>query len=126
MSIVACPKCGKKVSSHAPICDHCGHREGELREQDLQRYRARRLRSRVYHLKLATYAVMALVVVAIGWLWVESGGFVLIIDHRGPFYLLLLGSAAYLVIRALLFRARRQQKENNKARSQAAIRRRKG
>lgn len=110
MSIIACPQCGKKVSSRSPICDHCGHHGGDASEADLHRYRARRIRNRIYRLKMASYAVMAVVAIAIGWYWIESGGFVLIVDTRGPVYLMMLGAAAYLVIRVMLYRVRRQKK----------------
>lgn len=110
MSIVACTQCGKKISSNSAICDHCGHEAGEVSEADLHKYQERRLRSHIYHLKMATYAVMTVVAVAIGWYWIESGGFVLIVENRGPFYLLLLSGLAYVVIRIMLLRARRRQR----------------
>ncbi|MDX1554601.1 MAG: hypothetical protein R3212_01100, partial [Xanthomonadales bacterium] len=61
-------------------------------------------------LKMATYAVMAVVAVAIGWYWVESGGLVLVVESRGPLYLLMASAVAYVVVRVMLYRARRQQK----------------
>ena len=40
MAIIACPDCGKKISSHAVICSYCGFQLGEATEQDLEVFRA--------------------------------------------------------------------------------------
>ena len=112
MTIIACPECGKRMSSNAPLCDYCGHQAGEVDEAALQRHRGRRLRRRIYRLKMLTYAAMAIVVLAICWYWVESGGFFLVISHRGPAYLFIAGGLFYVGVRVLLVRARRELKAN--------------
>jgi hypothetical protein len=114
MSIVACPQCGKRVSSLAPICDRCGYEKGETSEEDLQRFRARRLRDHVYRLNMASYAVIAVVILAFAWYWVGSGGFQAPLSTNGPYYLFGAGAVAYLVVRVLLFRAKRLQKLNRR------------
>lgn len=115
MSIVACPQCGKRVSSLAPICDRCGYEKGATSEEDLQRFRARRLRDQVYRLNMASYAAIAVVILAFAWYWAGTGGFQVPLSNNGPYYLFGAGAVAYLVVRALLFRARRQQKINRRS-----------
>jgi membrane protein YdbS with pleckstrin-like domain len=109
MAIIACPECGKKISSHAPICSHCGFQKGEISEEQLAVFQARKLRDRIYHLNMISYAVITAFVAAFGWYWWDSGGF----EHQssaGPFILMGLAAVAYLFVRVLLFRKRQQQK----------------
>jgi hypothetical protein len=115
MSIVPCPQCGKRVSSRAAICGYCGFELGEVGEEDLQRFRERRLRDHIYRLNMASYAVMAAVIMVFAWFWVATGGFQMPVNSYGPYYLMLACGVAYLVVRVLLFRARRQKKENRRA-----------
>jgi len=109
MAITACPECDRKISSHAPICTYCGFQMGEVTEDQLEVFRARKLRDRIYHLNMISYAVITAFVVAFGWYWRDSGGF----EHQssaGPFILMGLAAVAYLFIRGLLFSSRRRQK----------------
>jgi hypothetical protein len=110
MSIIPCPDCGKKVSSVAAICSYCGFQLGEVSEEDLEVFRARKLRDKVYRLSMYSYAVITVFVAAFGWYWWDSGGF----QRRsssGPFVLMGLSAVAYVIVRALLFIARHRQKE---------------
>ena len=109
MSIIACPNCGKKISDKAPICAHCGFQSGEVTEEDLAVYSARRLRDRIYRLNMISYLVITIFVAAFGWYWWDSEGFVQP-PTAGPFILMGLGAVAYLVVRGLLFRARQQKR----------------
>jgi hypothetical protein len=109
MAIIACPECGKKISSHAPICSHCGFQKGEISEEQLAVFQARKLRDRIYHLNMISYAVITAFVAAFGWYWWDSGGF----EHQsssGPFILMGLAAVAYLSVRVLLLRIRHRQK----------------
>ncbi len=109
MAIIACPECGKKISSHAPICSHCGFQKGEVSEEQLAVFQARKLRDRIYHLNMISYAVITAFVAAFGWYWWDSGGF----EHQsssGPFILMGLAAVAYLSVRVLLLRIRHRQK----------------
>lgn len=115
MSIVPCPQCGKRVSSRAAICSNCGFELGEVSEEDLQRFRERRLRTHIYHLNMMTYAVMTAVIAAFAWYWVATGGFQMPVNSYGPYYLIMACAVAYLVLRVLLFRARRQKRENRRS-----------
>ena len=110
MAIIACPECGKKISSRAPICSFCGFQRGEVSEQDLEIFRARRLRDRLYHLNMASYLAITVFVGAFGWYWYDSRGFV-DAPSMGPFILMGVAATAYLVVRAFLFRCRKQRKE---------------
>jgi hypothetical protein len=111
MSVIDCPQCGKKTSSLAPICDHCGYSEGETSEENLQRYRERKIRRHLYRLNMASYAIMTMVILAFGWYWIATDSFQVPSGTMGPYYLMMAGAVAYLAVRAMLFRARRQQKE---------------
>jgi hypothetical protein len=109
MAIVACPECGKKISSHAPICSHCGFQKAEVSEEQLAVFQARKLRDKIYHLNMISYAVITAFVAAFGWYWWDSGGF----EHQsssGPFILMGLAAVAYLSVRVLLLRNRHRQK----------------
>jgi len=109
MAIIACPECGKKISSHAPICTHCGFQMGKVSEEQFAVFQTRKLRDNIYHLNMISYVVITAFVVAFGWYWWDSGGF----EHQssaGPFILMGLAAVAYLFVRVLLFRKRRRQK----------------
>jgi hypothetical protein len=109
MAIIACPECGKKISSYAPICSHCGFQNEEASAEQLAVFRARKLRDNIYHLNMTSYAMITAFVAAFGWYWWDSGGF----EHQssaGPFILMGLAAVAYLFVRVLLFRKRQQQK----------------
>lgn len=109
MSIIACPECGKKVSSRAAICSHCGFQLGEASEEDLEIFRARKLRDRIYRLNMSSYAAITLFLAGFGWYWWASRGFVEP-PTAGPFILMGVAALAYLVVRVLLFRARQARK----------------
>lgn len=115
MSIIPCPNCGKRVSSHAAICGYCGYELGEAGEEDRRRFRDRKLRHQLYRLNMASYAVMAAVIAAFAWYWIATDGFQAPVGTNGPFYLMGVGAVAYLVVRGLLFRARRQKKQNRRS-----------
>jgi len=110
MSIVACPKCGSKISSLAKICLHCGHQRTGIDDERSLVLRQRRIRDKIYHLKMTSYAVTAVFLAGFGWFWWESDGFVQIPSER-PFVLMGLCAFVYLVLRVLLYQAQRAQKE---------------
>lgn len=109
MSIVACPECGKKISSQAAICRHCGFELGEVSEEDRAIHQARRLRDRIYRLNMVSYLVITVFLAGFGWYWWASAGFSRV-TGAGPFVLMGVAAVAYLVVRGLLFRARQQRK----------------
>jgi FtsH-binding integral membrane protein len=92
------------------MCPHCGFHRGEASEEQLLEYQRRRLRDRIYHLKMASYAVMSLFLAAFGWYWWESSGFQAG-PTLGPMSLIVVAAMAYLVNRVLLFRARRRMRQ---------------
>lgn len=110
MPIVPCPKCGNRVSSNAAICSNCGYERGEASDADRQKFQRRQLREYIYHLRMASYGVMAVVLLAFAWVWVATGGLQVRAGNNGPYYLMVGCAIAYLVVRALMFRARRRQK----------------
>jgi len=75
MAIIACPDCGKKISSRAAICSYCGFQLGEVTEQDLKVFKARKLRDARYRLNMLSYAVITVLLAAFGWYWWDSRGF---------------------------------------------------
>lgn len=109
MALIDCPECGERVSNVTRMCPHCGFHRGEVDEEQLQELQRRKLRDRIYHLKMASYAVMTLFLAAFGWYWWESGDFQQQ-PSAGPLALIVIGAVAYLVNRFLLFRARREMR----------------
>lgn len=110
MSIIACPGCGKRISSLAPLCLHCGLQRGEVSDEDLQVFELRQTRERVYRLSMVSYAVLTVFVAAFGWYWWSTGGFQRP-SSTGPFILMGLSAVAYLAVRAILFAARSRLKQ---------------
>ena len=110
MSIISCPKCGNKISSMAVLCLHCGFQRGELSDEQSLVLRQRQARDKVYHLSMTSYAIAAVFLAAFGWYWWGSAGFQNPITG-GPLILMGLSVLAYLVVRVLLFPARRKLRE---------------
>lgn len=109
MTIISCPECKKKMSSRAAMCPKCGFTTGEISEEQLDVFRARRLRDKRYHLNMISYSVMTVFIGGFGWYWLDSGGFQHL-SSSGPFILMGFAAVAYLVVRAMIFRNRQQQK----------------
>lgn len=105
MSIIVCPECSKKISSRSAICSYCGFQLGEVTEEDLAIFRARKLRDRIYRLNMYSYLAITVFVAAFGWYWWDSKGFSEP-SSMGPFILMGVSAIAYLVVRVFLFRAR--------------------
>lgn len=110
MALINCPACGKRISDVTSMCPHCGLHRGNVSEEQLREFSRRRLRNRIYRLKMTTYAVMTLFVLAFAWYWWESGEFQRP-PTAGPLALLTLGALGYLAIRVFLFRAKREMKK---------------
>jgi len=110
MALIICPGCRKKISSVTSMCPICGFHRGEMSEEQLLEFRRRQLRDRIYRLKMTSYGVMTLFVGAYGWYWWESSDFQ-VLPSPGPVAVVALGAVAYLVVRVLMFRARRKQRE---------------
>ena len=70
----------------------------------------RTARDRIYHLSLASYIAITLILVAFVWHWWSSNGFTQA-SSPGPLVLMGLAALAYVVIRVLLFQTRRRLKE---------------
>ena len=103
MAIASCPSCDKPISSRTMLCPHCGFQRGEVSEEQLKEFRRRKLRDRVYHLKMASYAALTLLIGAFGWYLAETEGF----QYRssmGPYIMFAVGSVCYLGIRVYLYK----------------------
>lgn len=109
MSIISCPECNRNISSKAKICNYCGCQLGEATEADLEVFRARRLRDRIYRLNMLSYAVITVFVAGFGWYWWDSRGFAEP-SSIGPFILMGAAALGYLVVRGFLFHARHLRK----------------
>jgi hypothetical protein len=119
MAIVACPECGKKISSQTPVCSNCGFEQGEVSEADLDVFRARKLRDQIYRLNMLSYVAITVFVAGFGWYWWDSAGFSQA-SSKGPFVLMGLAAVAYLAVRALLFRSRQQRKAMRQTRNMSS------
>lgn len=98
------------MSSKAPMCPNCGFAVGEVSEDDLLEFQRRKLRDRIYHLKMASYAVISLFLAAFGWYWWDTSGFMQR-SGTGPVIAIGVATVGYLAIRALLFLAQREMKK---------------
>jgi hypothetical protein len=103
MALAQCPNCDERISSQFKLCPHCGFQRGEVDEVELKEFRRRKLRDSVYHLQMASYAALTLLVAAFAWYWVETEGFAYR-SSIGPYLLFTLGALAYMLIRVFLFR----------------------
>jgi len=105
MAIISCPQCEKLISSHTALCPYCGFQRGEVSEAQLKEFQRRKLRDRIYHLKMSSYAALALLVAAFGWFLLDTAN----LQHmpsNGPYILFCVGSLCYLVIRVYLYKTR--------------------
>lgn len=105
MAIIKCPKCDSRISSQIRLCPQCSFQRGEVDEEELRELRRRKLRDRVYHLKMGSYGVLTLLLAAFGWYWVETGSF----QHQsstGPYVLFSIAAVAYFVVRIYLFKSK--------------------
>ncbi len=110
MAIINCPGCGNKTSEISSRCPHCGFERGQVDDEHQLELRRRALRDRVYHLNMTSYAAITVFLAAFGWYWWDTSGYQRQSSY-GPIILLVLGTVAYLAIRVLLFRARKQLKK---------------
>lgn len=108
--IVKCANCSKQISSKAAMCPHCGFARGEVSDEELLEFKRRKLRDRIYHLKMASYGVITVFLAAFGWYWWSTSGFQQP-SAIGPVSLLAAGSVGYVIIRVLLFLANREMKK---------------
>ena len=105
MPIISCPKCDKNISSHSVLCPYCGFQRGEVAEEQLIEFRRRKLRDRIYHLKMTSYAALALLISACGWYLLDAPTLQKS-PSIGPFVLFIAGGLGYLVIRIYLYKAK--------------------
>lgn len=104
MAIVNCLNCDNNISSLTSVCPYCGFELGEAAEGKLKESRRRKIRDQIYHLKMASYGALTLLLAAFAWYMKDTAGF----QHRasvGPYVLFTLGAAIYLIIRLLLLRS---------------------
>lgn len=107
MALINCPGCGQRISDVISMCPNCGYVRGdEVDDERVLEFRRRQLRDHVYHLNMISYVVITVFVAAFGWYWWDTSGFQQRSSY-GPILLLAFGTVAYVVIRVLLFRAKR-------------------
>ncbi len=107
--IVKCPNCRKPMSSQAPLCPNCGFERGEVSDEQLLEFQRRRIRDRIYRLKMTSYAAITLLLAAAGWYFYETADLELT-PSTGPLVLVAVGAVAYVIVRGLLFAAKRELK----------------
>lgn len=98
------------MSDKAPLCPNCGYARGEVSAEQLQEVERRRLRDRIYRLKMSSYAAITLLLAAAGWYFYETADLDLT-PSPGPLLLVAVGAVAYVIVRALLFKAKRELKQ---------------
>jgi drug/metabolite transporter (DMT)-like permease len=105
MAIVSCPSCDKNISSRTELCPYCGFERDEVAEERLRELRRRKLRDRIYHLKMASYVALTLLIGAFAWYLADTQWF----QYRssmGPYIMFGVGSVFYLGIRVYLLKFR--------------------
>lgn len=107
--IVNCPQCRKPISNKVAVCPHCGVERGELSDEQITELERRRLRDRIYRLKMANYAAITVLLVAAGWYFYETADMDLA-PSIGPMLLVGFGAVMYVILRGLLFQSKRQLK----------------
>lgn len=108
--IVNCPNCNKQISSMAALCTHCGFARDQASEEAMLEFKRRKLRDRLYHLKMTSYAVISVFLAGFGWYWWDTEGFQTG-SGTGPVIVLAIASIGYLVVRVLLWTARREMRK---------------
>jgi len=103
VAIISCPGCKKNISSHTTLCPYCGFQRGEVSEEQLTEFQRRKLRDRIYHLKMTSYAALALLITAFGWFLVETSSFQQM-PPKGPYVLFFIGTLGYLIVRVYLYK----------------------
>ena len=114
MALINCPACGERVSGVLSTCPKCGHVRDTEDSEQLAELQRRKLRDRVYHLKMISYVAITVFVAGFGWYWWDTRGFQQS-SSAGPLVILGLAALAYLAIRALLFSSRRRLKQLSRA-----------
>jgi len=105
MAIISCPDCKKSISSHTALCPYCGFQRGEVSEEQFKEFQRRKLRDRIYHLKMTSYAALALLLAAFGWFLMATSNFQNV-PPKGPYVLFMIGSVGYLIVRIYLYKSK--------------------
>lgn len=87
------------------LCPHCGFQRGEVAEEQLTEFRRRKLRDRIYHLKMASYVALTALIAAFGWYLTETAG-LQFRSPMGPYLLAMTGAVCYMVIRIYLYKSK--------------------
>jgi hypothetical protein len=107
MAIISCIDCGKNVSSRSPVCPYCGFQRDEVAEERLRELSRRKLRDRIYHLKMISYLALSLLLGAFGWYLMEANTTQLqFASSTGPFVLFAVGFVCYCIVRVYLYKAK--------------------
>ena len=69
MAIVKCPACGKRISSLAKVCQHCGAQLGTMDTSQQHQLARQRWRRQADQAANATYIALAMLVAGAIWWW---------------------------------------------------------
>jgi len=108
--IVNCPQCRKPISNKVPVCPHCSLERSEISDEQISEMERRRLRDRIYRLKMANYAAITVLLTAAGWYFYETAK-MNASPSFGPLILTGIGAVFYVILRGLLFQSKRQLKQ---------------
>ena len=99
------------MSSQAPLCPKCGYQRGDASPEEIEAASRRRLRDKVYRLRMMSYVAITVFVAGFGWYWWDTDGFVAA-SSTPPLVTMAVGAIAYLVVRVMLFSARYKQRHD--------------
>ncbi len=102
MAIIKCPACGRRISSLAKSCSHCGAGIESLDSTDRNLLARRRWRRQVDRAVNATYVALAMLLGGVIWWWGDPPQGWYLPPPVGAIVLLPFGLALYLVGRSWL------------------------
>lgn len=109
MALINCPGCGERISDVLSMCPRCGHVRDGAESEEAAEFQRRKMRDRVYHLKMISYLAITIFVAGFGWYWWDTRGFQQS-SSMGPLVVQGVAAVAYIAIRGMLFTARRRLK----------------
>ncbi len=110
MALRNCPRCGNRFSSRLTACPDCGLNPETTDLEKLKKTALRAFRVRIYHLKMASYVALTLIMAGFIWYYFKSDQFMFSAGN-GPWVIMGAGVFAYVVIRALMLQCKLQYRK---------------
>ncbi len=121
MSLIKCPSCQNQISDKLELCPHCEYSLNQSGD-DLERLkvlRYRKYRDKMFRFKMLTFTAMAIAIIGlVPMLWtyakaIDYGFNANFLNHWGV-YLIFIGFAMYVGVRASMYVAKSNYKAGKK------------